>query len=1633
MEKEIKKISNNSSENSVLKTGIFVIMKKGKIGLFNKNRILYINESCICYYPFPKDLEKEENSYLKTMMDNLKNISGNLNIDITKFKEYVSLFENGLMKIGEPKEKLDFKTITFRNLVGDNKHPDFQKKFKYCVVINGNSTNIPNKNEVKWILDFYSENYFKVFKQIFENIKNPPIPQKQILSNNSNNNLNKNINENKNVADVINNNNLNSNLNNNLNKIDIGLNNNSNNISNNNQQISNEKSLNNHSIDKNNLNNMNKNPINNLITQKTNINNNSNNNNLPDPSKNENIKKKNEESQLIDQSEKILFQEIYFQNLLRVHNYLLVHLNMVNIASNEIDINNVNNAFYNNISNEFENMNQNKDFLKSRQQHIEKNKTLIKNFIMEIEWVIFETYSLFKNFCLGVSKKIVHEFPVENNSTKIFPLLFPAYEKIKTSKYGAFFYYLTKINVHFTLTWDKVACKNEKKGEKNISNNNPNMNKNEDNKKRNLFEDFSVYFNGKWKNLRKEFKNRDFFIDLISFFNSKATRLDKFPCIPMTCIIDYHGFRIYCESIVPKNENNKQIFYKNQNNQPTIDSYFNNPTERQRYEGYFKSTQDFSKEFHNLDTKRRDINLDNEAIENSDFLNNNNVNKDKKENKQKFDIKYIENLFVANTRNLNNFYNFIIPPKNSNTNNIGISNQNDKDFIKLVNEKFEKITFSYYNEIQKKIDDYISILRENSNNNSNNFNNLNNINNTQNINTGFNYIEDNNDKFPSNINKKLNLNNLNEINNLTSTKPLLDLSFLDNLYENLNDNSNDDSRNEDNFENSNIIDGNNNYLISGINDIKKSKIHNVRPTNINMRINYDYSKSNFPNASNYNNLGKNSLEDDNSLINEGNLENYEHDFQNFRFLEDILDQKTNEEDTNKINNNNNFNYMKPNASNNNIINKNQATGFSKEKEKNTIYLKIFKSYAKFNKYFELNSKKSVDYNNNYINTISNKNENEASKKYIQEDIYIYTMKYNFLITNSPEEKIFNNSEKEKRGNNQNFKFPYHYFRPEYLFYFYKLFEDNLESNRNLTEEEKNNKKKLSDNFNLFLKEILMHNTSDSKSKNLDEFITYYNEKHIYYFTKSLDNLYHIPLDSEQLTEIFHANGINMFCLGKVAQITNVPHVRELCIIEMIARICKRYIYQYLTSKKISTMNRFYATDKMYDTNILIKKESNNQMTGNSNINPTISNIGIKDKENSDLANKANINQFIELIPTNSFFKFGSANSLSEVESAINPSTKQSLKKYDIDPKNIKNLLTEPYISDAQLNVNINSNSASNINNSNINLNNNEINLKSNRGNSNNPNLSTYSSVEEMKDIVKFLNVLFDLVNPGSSLNNNSTSNNISSVNNFSNLNSNMNANPNQLGNSNQQILIPNNPTGTNNPNNFNGVNAIISTGFNNINVNKAVGPDEIEIFDERLNHNKLWNKIIEEIKKKFYLDNDYILDMIKNKYFSIISLFHAILRNSGIKYIGEPKHICEDMYNFSGFLELKDSVFQVQPKIKGFKFRNFLSNRVFKNTNLNIFDEAFFIDEFKNRNPVKNLVFRNFVEQLSYSQSDFTEFSLIFLDSLNKIAEKKFPIEVFESIIINMLKKFDKERNIASAHVNNKGAYGKYGLNFFLF
>ena len=63
----------------------------------------------------------------------------------------------------------------------------------------------------------------------------------------------------------------------------------------------------------------------------------------------------------------------------------------------------------------------------------------------------------------------------------------------------------------------------------------------------------------------------------------------------------------------------------------------------------------------------------------------------------------------------------------------------------------------------------------------------------------------------------------------------------------------------------------------------------------------------------------------------------------------------------------------------------------------------------------------------------------------------------------------------------------------------------------------------------------------------------------------LDSLAIMPIDSESLELTFHSQGVNMRYLGLVAGLSIVPHVKDICITEMIARSCKS-ILKYFPCK-----------------------------------------------------------------------------------------------------------------------------------------------------------------------------------------------------------------------------------------------------------------------------------------------------------------------------------------------------------------------------------------------------------------------------------------------------------------------------------
>jgi len=70
---------------------------------------------------------------------------------------------------------------------------------------------------------------------------------------------------------------------------------------------------------------------------------------------------------------------------------------------------------------------------------------------------------------------------------------------------------------------------------------------------------------------------------------------------------------------------------------------------------------------------------------------------------------------------------------------------------------------------------------------------------------------------------------------------------------------------------------------------------------------------------------------------------------------------------------------------------------------------------------------------------------------------------------------------------------------------------------------------------------------------------YLRNKVIPRFTQQLDDLQIMPIDSESLTKSFHDRGINMRYLSNVMVLSKINHVKEICLIEMLARTCKNII------------------------------------------------------------------------------------------------------------------------------------------------------------------------------------------------------------------------------------------------------------------------------------------------------------------------------------------------------------------------------------------------------------------------------------------------------------------------------------------
>jgi len=145
--------------------------------------------------------------------------------------------------------------------------------------------------------------------------------------------------------------------------------------------------------------------------------------------------------------------------------------------------------------------------------------------------------------------------------------------------------------------------------------------------------------------------------------------------------------------------------------------------------------------------------------------------------------------------------------------------------------------------------------------------------------------------------------------------------------------------------------------------------------------------------------------------------------------------------------------------------------------------------------------------------------------------------------------------------------------------------DSKKSKKNLTKNKLEELKKKYKTPQEIIINIIKQNTYQNNEQIRGELKNKFNQKLSNLIT-ALDSLYLIPYNSETLKLCFHHYGINLHFLGKVAERTSVPHIREICVIEMFARVCKKIIFDLLGQITYDrAMKAFYSHIKKLTTKL----------------------------------------------------------------------------------------------------------------------------------------------------------------------------------------------------------------------------------------------------------------------------------------------------------------------------------------------------------------------------------------------------------------------------------------------------------------
>ena len=155
--------------------------------------------------------------------------------------------------------------------------------------------------------------------------------------------------------------------------------------------------------------------------------------------------------------------------------------------------------------------------------------------IVYLELAIYYCYDLFVKYCEKVVEKIVYHLGTFDKAEdilktgKLHPIVFPNpsnftqitnnnNEKLDDNSEPVLLYSIWGVN--YTLTWNNLTAKF---GE-------------------------TIGSSGKWKKIKHQFQQKNYFQDFLIKLASIAETTEEFPNIPVSCVIDYNGFRVYCES-----------------------------------------------------------------------------------------------------------------------------------------------------------------------------------------------------------------------------------------------------------------------------------------------------------------------------------------------------------------------------------------------------------------------------------------------------------------------------------------------------------------------------------------------------------------------------------------------------------------------------------------------------------------------------------------------------------------------------------------------------------------------------------------------------------------------------------------------------------------------------------------------------------------------------------------------------------------------------------------------------------------------------------------------------------------------------------------------------------------------------